>query len=592
LQTWTRVGEADATGRLGRSPKTLGPRRLALATMICPSCLTQYPDDASARGSENTCPADGTVLVPNETFAHVDKAVPPGTVVGEYTIETKLGEGGFGAVYRAVHPVIGKAAAVKILSRQLSSNPQMVSRFIAEARAVNQIRHRNIVDIFSFGQLANGRQYYIMELLEGSSFDAYIAAKKRITLTEALSLLRGVARALDAAHAKGIVHRDLKPENIFLVEGEDGRREAKLLDFGLVKLLGDPTTGQTGQHKTKTGTPMGTPYYMSPEQCRGLEVDARTDVYSFGALVFEAITGTVPFQGLSTMDVLLQHMTADPPTASEREPSIPPEVDAALVRMMAKDPADRPSRVSEAFDLLAASTQLAALGASASTVVSLAATLPVAPDVMAEAVRQSTSVKAAESAPKLAKGMGAQTFLGATSDVPERRGRSRALVLGGVIGFAAVLGIGLIVINATHRTPRATSESTNGGTSTSTAALTPTPSTRQVASTAPSVSAPTPREYVDLRVEGVPDGTMVAANGVDLGKAPGPFKMKTGEPAKLTLSAKGYKTKDIPITPTDNVLLPVSLDKAPDAARVGAKHAGPSSTDRIHSDLEGFDSKK
>jgi eukaryotic-like serine/threonine-protein kinase len=251
--------------------------------MICPSCFTKYPDGTSH------CSTDKTALVPDETFAHVDKELGPGTTVGEYKIESKLGEGGFGAVYRAVHPLIGKSAAVKILSRQFSANPQMVSRFVAEARAVNQIRNRNIIDIFSFGQLPDGRQYYIMELLEGSSLDAYIAKKVRLTLSEAMPILRGVARALDAAHAKGILHRDLKPENIFLAfdDGEGGNSiQPKLLDFGLVKLLATDASASTsdsgqGSHKTKTGTPMGTPYYMSPEQCRGLEVDARTDVYSF-----------------------------------------------------------------------------------------------------------------------------------------------------------------------------------------------------------------------------------------------------------------------------------------------------------------------
>jgi serine/threonine-protein kinase len=118
----------------------------------CPSCFTKYPEEV------RQCSADGTTLVPDETFAHVDRDIPAGTTVGEYTIESKIGEGGFGAVYRAVHPLIGKTAAVKVLSREFSANPQMVSRFIAEARAVNQIRHRNIIDIFSFGQLPDGRQ--------------------------------------------------------------------------------------------------------------------------------------------------------------------------------------------------------------------------------------------------------------------------------------------------------------------------------------------------------------------------------------------------------------------------------------------------
>src|SRR5688500_14886783 len=179
--------------------------------VICPSCLTKYEGDATA------CAKDGTALVPEATFAAVDKDLHPGDTVGEYRIEEKIGEGGFGAVYRALHPVIGKHGAVKVLGRQFSANAAMVSRFIAEARAVNQIRHRNIVDIFSFGALPDGRQYYIMEMLEGMPFDKYLDKQKRLSLAQALPVLRGVARALDAAHGTGILHRDLKPENVFLM---------------------------------------------------------------------------------------------------------------------------------------------------------------------------------------------------------------------------------------------------------------------------------------------------------------------------------------------------------------------------------------
>src|SRR5262245_57624766 len=226
--------------------------------------------------------------------SHGDDDLPNGTVVGEYVIDGKLGEGGFGAVYRATHPLIGKAAAVKVLFRSFSSDQEMVSRFIAEARAVNQIRHRNIIDIFSFGSLEDGRQYYVMELLEGLTFDRYIKQKGHLTPEEAIPVLRAIARALDAAHANGIAHRDLKPENIYVTFDEDGGVFPKLLDFGIAKLLGE--SAKSG-HKTRTGTPMGTPHYMSPEQCRGKNVDHRTDIYSFGVLVHEALPGQLPFIG-------------------------------------------------------------------------------------------------------------------------------------------------------------------------------------------------------------------------------------------------------------------------------------------------------
>ena len=173
----------------------------------------------------------------------------------------------------------------------------MVSRFIAEARAVNQIRHRNIIDIFSFGQLDDGRQYYVMELLDGEPLDALIERDGRLPLAEAIPILRGIARALDAAHAKGIAHRDLKPENVFLGRDPTARVFPKLLDFGIAKLLA-PEDGP--KHKTRTGTPIGTPYYMSPEQCRGRDVDHRTDIYSFGVLAYRMLTGVLPVRRATT----------------------------------------------------------------------------------------------------------------------------------------------------------------------------------------------------------------------------------------------------------------------------------------------------
>ena len=162
-----------------------------------------------------------------------DPALEAGSEVGEYRIEALIGRGGFGSVYRAVHPVIGKQVAIKVLARKYSADPAVVSRFQHEARAVNQIRHRNIIDIFGFGQLEDGRSYYVMELLDGQPLDEHLAQVGAIPLGEAIPILRAVARALAAAHAKGIAHLDLKPENIFLARESDGTIFPKLLDFGI-----------------------------------------------------------------------------------------------------------------------------------------------------------------------------------------------------------------------------------------------------------------------------------------------------------------------------------------------------------------------
>jgi serine/threonine protein kinase len=330
----------------------------------CPLCRTRYPEGAAH------CTQDGTALLDDLAFANVDRDLLPGTVVGEYRIEGKIGEGGFGSVYAAVHPLIGKRAALKALHRQHSSNPQIVARFIAEAKAVNQIRHRNIIDIFSFGNLPDGRQYFLMELLEGRTLEDYFRSKGKLTLAEALPVLRGVARALDAAHAKGIAHRDLKPENVYLVTDETGAYTAKLLDFGVAKL----SSQEEGGVKTRTGAPIGTPYYMSPEQARGLNVDYRTDIYALGVVCFQLLTGHVPFNGTSLMELMIAHSTQPPPRMSDVEPTVPPMLDGPVLHMLAKDPADRPPSASAAMDELEAAGQAA--GVVSSSLASTPGALP------------------------------------------------------------------------------------------------------------------------------------------------------------------------------------------------------------------------
>ncbi|HEY0467684.1 MAG TPA: serine/threonine-protein kinase, partial [Polyangiaceae bacterium] len=162
-----------------------------------------------------------------------------GWMAGEYRLGRKLGEGGFGTVYEAMHPLLKRRAAVKVLHRIAGSDSEAVLRFVAEARAVNQIKNRHIIDIFSFGRLTDGRHFYVMDLLEGEPLDRFIAREGRCSVENTVQLLRPIAEALDAAHAAGVVHRDLKPQNIYLIWDSTGETVPKLLDFGMAKLLGD-----------------------------------------------------------------------------------------------------------------------------------------------------------------------------------------------------------------------------------------------------------------------------------------------------------------------------------------------------------------
>ncbi len=263
----------------------------------------------------------------------------PGVMVGEYRIEGQLGEGGMGRVYAATHPVIAKRAAIKVLHPELSVNAQAVERFVQEARSVNQIGHPNIVDIFAFGALPDGRSYFVMEWLRGESLRERMS-RGWIPIPEVHQILDTIAVALAAAHENGIVHRDLKPDNVFLVEIKGTAPQVKLLDFGIAKLLGGE---DHRSERTRTGNLLGTPAYISPEQARGYAVDHRTDIYALGGVAFEMLTGEVPFPSDNAADMIARHLHEEPPFASHRNAQLSPELDQLLRAMLAKDPGQRPT---------------------------------------------------------------------------------------------------------------------------------------------------------------------------------------------------------------------------------------------------------
>ena len=264
----------------------------------------------------------------------------PGYVVGEYRVEQVIGRGGMGVVYSGVQPVIGKRVAIKVLNAQLSADPGLVRRFLDEARAVNRIRHPNIIDIFSFGQLADSRQYFVMEFLEGRTFADRLQAGD-LSQTELPPLLGQICDALDAAHSESIVHRDLKPENIWIVEQRRGRPFVKLLDFGIAKLL---ATGE--QSTTQAGVLMGTPQYMSPEQCYGRAIDHRTDIYALGVILYQIYTGKLPFEGETFAELLTKQLTQTPELPSTHA-NLPQALDALIMRCLSKEPAERPQGARE-----------------------------------------------------------------------------------------------------------------------------------------------------------------------------------------------------------------------------------------------------
>jgi serine/threonine-protein kinase len=330
-------------------------------------------------------------------------------MVGEYQVTGVLGEGGMGTVYSGVQPLIGKKVAIKVLKAELSRDPEVMERFLAEARAVNRIGHPNIIDVFSFGAFPDGAQYFVMEHLQGRSLSRRLLDRGPLPYGDALALLTPVCDALEAAHQRGIVHRDLKPDNIFLVERPEGFM-VKLLDFGIAKFTDDsPMTGHT-----RTGVPMGTPLYMAPEQCRGRDIGPESDIYSLGVILFELFAGSPPFVAESFYEVITAHLTKEPPPLTAVS-NVSPAVAAIVARCLAKEKSARyPSVRALRDELLPVLQRLADTHAGAPT---------------------------AKGPPPV---IGSLTSVGAAAPAP-RRGRGWWLAGGAVaVLLAAVLGVALL----------------------------------------------------------------------------------------------------------------------------------------------------
>ena len=260
------------------------------------------------------------------------------TLNERYQVTAKIGQGGMGAVYEAKHIVIGKRVALKVLLDKHAEKDQSVARLKQEARLASSIGHENIIDITDFGTTDTGRTFVVMEYLEGESLGSLIAKEGRLDSQRSIHIAKQIASALAAAHKKGIVHRDIKPENIFVVQ-RDGEDFVKVLDFGISKSL---IPDDEDVRLTQTGMVLGTPLYMSPEQAQGNDdLDHRIDVYALGVILYEAITGEVPFRGKNYLNILTQVISDEPKTASEYVLDLDRNVESVICKAMAKGRDDR-----------------------------------------------------------------------------------------------------------------------------------------------------------------------------------------------------------------------------------------------------------
>lgn len=260
-------------------------------------------------------------------------------VADRYRILRLIGEGGMGQIYEATHTLIGRRFAIKVLSPHREGDATILARFRAEARAAGALEHEHVAAAVDFGETAGGTPFIVMEYLEGEDLGRLLERERILPVFRAVELIQQAARGLEAAHQRGLVHRDLKPENLFVTRRADGSDLVKLLDFGIAKLrceLAEPDP------ITRTGATLGTPHYMSPEQARGeRDVDLRTDVYSLGVVLYEALCGRRPHEGDNVNEVLYHIMTRAPTPLSEHRPDLPAALLAVVARSLASDPAER-----------------------------------------------------------------------------------------------------------------------------------------------------------------------------------------------------------------------------------------------------------
>ncbi len=372
-------------------------------------------------------------------------------MVGSYRVERCIGQGGMGRVYEGLHPHIGSRVAIKVLTRDVAANPQVVRRFFEEARSVNVIRHENIVNVLDLATLPDGRPFILMELLDGESLAHRIATRGALPAREVVRIATQVLDALGAAHQQGVVHRDIKPDNIFVTKG--GR--AKVLDFGIAKLL-PPGPGGGGVAATSTGV-LGTPQYMAPEQAAGGRVDHRTDLYALGLVVYEALTGRRAFEGDNLYTIIKQQVECMPQPIRSHVSELPEALDQALVQALAKQPDDRFADAASFRVALVAAVGIGesdmppAAAPSEASAIATAHTLVGTPDEVAGPApvvrvttpQQGAAQPAASAQAVTPRGATPSTLRGLEGDAADRsEARSGPAVLALVAALVFALGVG------------------------------------------------------------------------------------------------------------------------------------------------------
>lgn len=310
-------------------------------TKKCPACQATYPDNFIV------CQNDKVILV------KIKKDKLLGQILNErYKVVEEIGRGGMSIVYKGVHELMDRLVAIKVLLPQLVSDQTSIKRFQVEAQAASCLSHPNVITIYDYGVVDEEQPFLVMDFLEGESLSDIIKRDDHVEMKRTIPIFMQAAEALEHAHQKGVIHRDLKSSNIMLINFEGKDDFVKVVDFGIAKLM--PSSGKQAQHLTATGEIFGSPIYMSPEQCTGSTLDARSDIYSMGAMMYEALTGQPPIMGRSVVETMEMHLTTPPPPLKEIRPDldINESLERVVMKALSKKPEARFQKMQELRDAL------------------------------------------------------------------------------------------------------------------------------------------------------------------------------------------------------------------------------------------------
>ncbi len=486
-------------------------------------------------------------------------------LLDRYQVIKKLGEGGMGTVYLGEHVTIKKKFAIKVLSPEFAHKPDLVERFLQEARAASMINQENVVEITDFGDTPDGSVFFVMEFLNGEDLSDTIKREKAVPWPRVKPIMLQICRALQSAHDAGIIHRDMKPENCFRVKRGKNADFIKVLDFGIAKVTSEEGEG-SGKGLTRTGMIFGTPEYMSPEQAQGAKPDHRVDVYAVGVIMYELLTGRVPFTADTFMGILTKHMFEVPeaPTSIAPDAMIPPEVEAIMLKAMQKD---REYRF-QSMDEMAAAMEAVGTGTAAVEVITENINLPGTGHM-----EFSGAVPGAGTAPPL-------------MDEPKS---NNGLIFGIVGGLALVgLGVGALFVLGGGEDPAEVAvaqEDTEAGQETEVepkdepevepVPVEPVVQKKQLSATAPKVKLKI-KTNVDAHIIDAADGGSFGMTNDDVGVE----IEKSKDKISLILRAEGYEDFPLSLKPTRDKVYDVELKKTKKAKKVvKKKKSGGTSTD-------------